>query len=419
MRHVLEILKSVATPASVAVDRLPIAYSQSLNPGTQSMFRNHPYWPYNTLTRRSLALHALHGHMQRWSGSIKATLPDAATLPLGPLNITAISSSSGATSVTLLVNVPIIDWRQTDAWRDPGVVYPGGELRLFGKALAFSASPSTSSGLECLPLPPLFSASPQLLPAPNLAAALVPVGGSVGASVPLSIIGSPSCYQLSARLPTTGVADGEYTLALNNGLLAAGAFESLALQSVVVVVNASSAPRWPTRLFTVGVDCAATRIGNCLDAAEKAGGGTVGVPPGFYRMPQLTMLGLGNNVTLTGLSGDAGDTTLAWMDEAQNGSQCVSNNSYYCACVFTKNQYWDPTAKTSGALRNLTVLVTSPVRQAVQLVNCVGCEITNVVINLTFSLAEFPLANAGWGPLWLNHAEQWRVSNVTIVAGHG
>lgn len=275
--------------------------------------------------------------VQQWDGSIKATLPP--TVALGPLRLTAVAAS-GSVSASLVVNDPVVDWWVTNAWRSPGVVFPGGEITFFGKALAYSEIVSASLSIDCLPQPPLFSDLPPLLPAPALGITLVSV--SSGLSYPLAVR-SASCYRVFASVPPL-IPDGAYTVYMHNGLRPVGTAASLSNSTPLVVVDSSEEPLWPARLWVVGVNCSVSLIGDCLAAAGASGGGTVGVPPGFYRMPPLTMLGLLDNVTLTGLSPEARDTTLAWLDEPPDGSQCVSNNSYWCACIFTQNAYWDPTA---------------------------------------------------------------------------
>jgi len=323
-------------------------------------------------------------------GSVKAALPGS--LPHAPMYLVADNGDNQ--SAPLPINVPVVDWWVTNAWHSAGVAFPGGKVTLFGKALGYSIRGDGT--LDCLPIPPLMSSSPSLVPSPTLAVFLV---SSSGVWVPLALQ-SASCYRITATLPDDA-PDGVYSIAINNGLLPEGTFAPGLVEAPQILVNASDAPTWPTLLWQVGVNCSVLRIGDCLAAAGAAGGGTVGVPPGFYRMPPLTMLGLPNNVTLTGLSALPSETTLAWLDEPPNGSQCISNNTYWCACVFTQNAYWDPTAKTSGALRNLTILVASPVKQAVQFVNCIGCEITNAIVNLTLNLTEYPARNRRLGPIVL------------------
>lgn len=87
-------------------------------------------------------------------------------------------------------------------------------------------------------------------------------------------------------------------------------------------VSAAAAPLWRNASWTVGIHCNATTIGVCLALARAAGGGTVFVPPGFYRMPTGSTLGIGAYVALSGMTARPADTVLSWDDEVANGSTC-------------------------------------------------------------------------------------------------
>jgi hypothetical protein len=376
--------------------------------------------------------------VQQWNGSIKAVIPR--TFPLGvftfsavsggaPLAASGVASGSGRAGASVVTNAPQVEWFSTDSWR-AGSAFAGGDLVMYGKALAFSLpSEGDDSGvMDCLPLPPLVTAAPPLRPAPGLAVRLRAVSsgsGAAGAAYPLSVFGPASCFRLAARLPAN-IPDGNYSIELNNGLLPPGAAVPASAQ-LIVTVSAAAAPVWRNASWMVGVHCNATAIGTCLSKARAAGGGTVFVPPGFYRMAYGVTLGIGAYVALSGTTPHPEDTVLSWDDEPANGSSCTntvvpwlpSTPRYPCALVYNAESFATAASQRKPlALRNLTLLVTSPAVKVLQMWDCAGCEVLNVAINVTIDPLRFPLA-APAPPLNIRHAQQWRAQGLRIRSGWG
>lgn len=364
--------------------------------------------------------------VQQWDGSIKASLPP--DFPLGVLNFTVASPGGGSSGSAVTSNAPVVDWFSTDSWV-AGSAFAGGDLILYGKALAFSQPIDGSGVLDCRPLPPLLGSGPALVPAPTLSVRLRAIRtGSVNASTvlpsyPLQVTGAASCYRVATRLPP-GIPDGNYTIEVNNGLLPVGA--ALPATPELLPVSAATAPRWPNGTWTVGVHCNTTDIGGCLSKARAAGGGTVRVPPGFYRMPTGRTLGLGSYVALTGTTSRAADTVLSWDDEPANGNTCAlspwnpNTPRYPCALVYNVESYnYEHAQHKPLAIRNLTLLVTSPVFKIIQMTDCSGCEALNLVLNVTIDAVRFPDGAAAYPPLYVRHAKQWRAVGLLIVSGGG
>lgn len=349
--------------------------------------------------------------VQQWDISIKATLP--ATLPIG---VFAFTAQPGGNSLS--VNTPAVDWMSTNSWK-VGTAFATGDVILYGKALAFSQPRDGSGVLDCLPTPPLVNGGPALLPPLNLA---VRLRASNGSTYPLVVMGAASCYRLAARLPP-GIPDGNYTVEVNNGLLSLG--DAMLAYTEKLQVSAAAAPRWRNATWTVGVHCNATTIGVCLALARAAGGGTVFVPPGFYRMPTGSTLGIGAYVALSGMTARPADTVLSWDDEVGGGSTCAlvpwraSTSRFPCMLIYNAELYASAgVLRKPFALRNITILVTSPAYKIIQMSDCVGCEVLNVAINVTNDPVRFPLS-APYPPLYVTRVEQWRAVGLHIVSGVG
>lgn len=369
--------------------------------------------------------------VQKWDGSIKAPLPR--DFPLGVLTFTAVSPDGAISSNNVTSNAPVVDWFSTDSWV-AGAAMPGGDLILYGKALAFSQPIDGSGVLDCRPLPPLLGGAPALVQAPNLAVRLRAIPATSVSNATLSptlpafqlqIEGAASCYRLATRLPQS-IPDGNYSIEINNGLLGVG--DALPASAQLLTVSVASGPRWRNATWTVGVHCNTTDIGSCLAKARTAGGGTVRVPPGFYRIPAGRTLGIGAYVALSGTTSRAADTVLSWDDEPANGRTCAlspwnpNTPRYPCSLLYnveTYNYAWSHFKPL--AIRNLTLLVTSPAYRVIQLTDCTGCEVLNVVINVTIDANRFPALTSAlpFPPLYVHYAKQWRAVGLRIVSGGG
>ena len=147
-------------------------------------------------------------------------------------------------------------------------------------------------------------------PAPQGVAALLVSLSDAGAQTPLAIA-TASCYRLDLALPA-GLAPGNYSLYLNNGLWRSWAPPDLATLGAPLVASLAivAPPQWPSAVFTVGASSGCANVSACLATAAAAGGGTVALPAGNYSMPPNEPLVLGARVQLVGAGRDA--SALQW-----------------------------------------------------------------------------------------------------------
>ena len=233
------------------------------------------------------------------------------------------------------INTPSVSWIAAEGGASNSssstnvTAHPGAVLHLLGRALAWNGTrcdglkaPSDASSFSSIR-----TSAYQLQTAdrhqgsfarlvPSLQAALQrldswqahPANGStpVGVSVSLRkgdgtqvalVLPLVSCFRVDALLPTT-VTPGFYTISLGNGLA-----PPLDVGTVLV-----ASPPWPSRLFSLGKDCA--NVSACVAAAVAAGGGTVQLPAGTVNMSAGDSLALSGKVTLQGAG--ATQTVLFW-----------------------------------------------------------------------------------------------------------
>jgi hypothetical protein len=362
--------------------------------------------------------------LQRSASSIKAAVPANATADAWW--VVAVQDSGAGTSNCLSVNSPHVKWVSVGRSAPAGDAYPGAAFSMFGEALRFADS-RTDQGFDCAPLFPLEGAG-----APNYTAAgraqteLQARGYAVPAialrsdpapGVPAQLFPCPvtlaSCFRVDASVPAA-VPPGNYSIVVrDNGLPALTLFpEGTVVARMRIAVPP---PAWSTAAsLTVGLDCA--NISACLRAAPSwfgAGGGTVWVPPGRYRMARNEVLNISAGVQLVGApaasgEADAAAVVLQW------------DNNPLIVTIFPDVRPFAavPIALVTGesrarwAIRNLTLLVTSPQQFTVAILDSVGAQVTGVIINNT--IAESVQAGP-FSPLYVLRSSHWEVSNCTII----
>lgn len=274
-------------------------------------------------------------NVQPTGASAKVVLP--ADMPLDVFSASSCTTSdpSSCSPHSILVNAPTVSWQQADT--SEGVATPGGYIRLFGSALAFTPPPLAQ---QCVP-----TLQGGVSGVSAALARLVPISGGNPIPLPLTFA---SCYALTAPIPPS-TPPGDYVLQLSNGLpsstLAGGTFTA----NTTLRIDPPSP--WPTQVFDV---VAMGSVWAALGAAATNGGGVVYFPRGRYAFNEnATLNAIPPRTTLQGEGTDL--VELYWRDMAHSPKAPHGGS---------------PTSMVQGvagefALRNLTLYVqgnfTSPV----------------------------------------------------------
>ena len=227
-------------------------------------------------------------NVQPMDASVKALLP--AGLPLDVFSATACSDANATqcAGAPFPVNAPSVAWQQGDA--GSATLSPGGELRVFGTALAFDAATR-----RCLP------SAQGGAGATSAGLRLAPLAGGAPVPLPLTLA---TCYALSAAVPADA-PPGLYTVQVNNGLPSCGWVNTSGVTAVLAPTP------WPATVFNVGT----LGVWAALAAAKAAGGGVVYFPRGRYAFNENATLNFIPPYTV--LQGEGTDLVeLYWRDMA-------------------------------------------------------------------------------------------------------
>ena len=194
--------------------------------------------------------------------------------------------TAAACSSWRAVNSPDVWWTVGDESHNASATAtPGGWLRVYGRAIGFSADGSCASANTTHPHPAVAGAT---------AVTLTPVVGTGGAlKIPAH---SASCYEATFAIPRSALA-GAYALEVTNGL--PDATTSITHDLVPLSVTLRDPAPWPTKQFPVSAGSSVQTIADALAAAAAAGGGVVTLAAGTWDMKNSS-LRLAHNVQLTG-----------------------------------------------------------------------------------------------------------------------
>jgi hypothetical protein len=363
--------------------------------------------------------------LQRSASSIKAAVPANATADAWWA--VAVQDNGSGTSNCLSINMPRVKWISVGRSAPAGDAYPGAAFSMFGEALRFADS-GTEQGFDCAPLFPLEGAgAPNFTAAgraaqtelrargfavPTIALRSDPSPGGLAQLIPCPVA-LASCFRVDATIPAA-VPPGNYSIVVrDNGLPATALFPEGTVVARLRI--AAPPPAWNTGAsLTVGFDCA--NISACLRAAPArfgASGGTVWVPAGRYLMGRNEVVNISAGVQLVGApaasgEGDAASVVLQW--DSNPLIVTIFPDFRPSAAVPIALVTGEPRAR--WAIRNLTLLVTSPQQFTVALLDSIGAQVTGVIINTT--IAESVQAGP-FSPLYVLRSRHWEVSNCTII----
>eukprot|EP01052_Picozoa_sp_SAG31_P012836 SAG31_NODE_759_length_12288_cov_5.890475_12_plen_420_part_00 len=244
----------------------------------------------------------------------------------------AARGTGAACSAWRAVNSPDVWWAVGDQSHNASAIATsGGWLRVYGRAIGFSADGACVPGNTTHSQPALAGAT---------TAMLTPIGTTSTASASVLKIParSASCYEATFSIPRTAVA-GAYTLEVANGL--PGAKTSATHDLVPLIVTLQDPAPWPTTQFHVSAGSSVTAITDALAAAAAAGGGVVTLDAGTWDMKNAS-LRLAHNVQLTGPSATAPTAALLHWTEPTTSSLFLNANA---------------SAKTRYAIRDLSIYI--------------------------------------------------------------
>ena len=252
--------------------------------------------------------------------------------PPPPSEGAATRGTGAACSAWRAVNSPDVWWAVGDQSHNASAIATsGGWLRVYGRAIGFSADGACVPGNTTHSQPALAGAT---------TAMLTPIGttSTVSASVLKIPARSASCYEATFAIPHTAVA-GAYTLEVANGL--PGAKTSATHDLMPLIVTLQDPAPWPATQFHVSAGSSVTAITDALAAAAAAGGGVVTLDAGTWDMKNAS-LRLAHNVQLTGPSATVPTAALLQWTEPTTSSLFLNANA---------------SAKTRYAIRDLSIYI--------------------------------------------------------------